>query len=203
MTKNNLISKKLHVEDAILIVIDMQEKLVNAMSDKSALVDTCKKLVKGSQILGIDVLYTQQYTKGLGMTLSSLIDTWSYDSSKNITIATENHSDFTFFEKTSFSIMGDTTFRKELESTQKKEIILCGVETHVCVLQSALDMVNLGYSVFLAEDAVSSRHNKDNDSALARMSASDVVITTVESILFELMSDATHPMFREISKLIK
>jgi nicotinamidase-related amidase len=205
-------AKKADAKNTVLVVVDMQEKLVPAMKEKPALVDACETLIKGCRILNVPVLYTQQYSKGLGRTIPIIVDagTTVVDSSAdNITAAVENPIEsqhpvsFSFIEKTSFSVMGEPEFEKRLEALGKQDVILCGIEAHVCVLQSALDLLNTDRNVFLASDAISSRHGKDYQSAMSRAAASGGVVTTVEAILFELMRDARSPMFKEISKLVK
>jgi nicotinamidase-related amidase len=112
-------------------------------------------------------------------------------------------TEFSFIEKTSFSMMGDTDCVKALKDSGCRSVILCGIEAHVCVLQSALDLLDSGFDVFVIEDAVDSRQPADKSSAISRMSDAKAVVTTTEAILFELIGGARHPMFKEISKLVK
>jgi nicotinamidase-related amidase len=204
-------TKKADAANAALIVVDVQEKLV-PMQCQESLVKSCETLIKGCRILNVPILYTQQYTKGLGHTIPIIVEaaTTVVDSStENITTAVENPIEsqqpfnFSFIEKTAFSVMGEPNFQRELEHLEKHDLILCGIEAHVCVLQSVLDLLDADYRVFLISDAVSSRHSKDYLSALDRAARAGAVITTTEAILFELMRDAKHPMLKEISKLVK
>ena len=209
---NNKCVKKINCEESLLIVIDMQEKIVKAMHGKLELINTVEKLITGCRLLEIPLIFTQQYTKGLGETMPVLreVATTVVDSSvKNITTASENPiqtqepEKFTFVEKHSFSIVGEPDFVREMKRYDVKDIIVCGIEAHVCVQQSVLDLLDEGYNVFVAVDGCSSRFEQDNDWAMARMEASGAVMTTTESILFELLGDAKNPGFKEISLLVK
>jgi nicotinamidase-related amidase len=195
-----------------LTVIDMQERLVPVVADTAYLIDRCERLIMGCRLLGIPILYTQQYTKGLGKTIKRIVDagTSAVDSfNSNVKSAGDDPilrrqpKSFTSIEKTCFSVYGDPKFKKEVKASDRKEILLCGVEAHVCVQQSALDLVDAGFCVGVVRDAVSSRYKDDAEVAYARMSAAGVTVTTVESILFELLRDAKHPAFKEISAVVK
>ncbi|MDR1954121.1 MAG: isochorismatase family protein [Clostridiales Family XIII bacterium] len=200
-------TKKIDAANAALIVVDMQEKLVPAQS-RASLVKSCETLIKGCRILNVPVLCTQQYTKGLGHTIPQIVEAGTAivgsAPGRETAHSTANpESVFPFIEKTSFSVMGEPEFQRQLEHLEKHDLILCGIEAHVCVLQSALDLLDEDYGVFLISDAVSSRHGEDYLSALNRAEGAGAVVTTTETILFELMRDARHPMFKEISKLVK
>jgi isochorismate hydrolase len=186
---------RLSASNAVLVVVDMQERLVPAMRDKEQLCAACEKLVRGCRILELPALFTQQYTKGLGATIISVEESWTKGAAAEIP--------FEYFDKTSFSVCGDAEFIDAFKKLNKCQVILCGIEAHVCVLQSALDFICEGVQVFLAADAASSRFKDDYRLALKRMQHSGVVITSAESILFELMDGAKHPKFKEISALVK
>jgi nicotinamidase-related amidase len=195
-----------------LTVIDMQERLVPSVSDPAYLIDRCERLIKGCRLFDIPILYTQQYTKGLGPTVKRIVDagTSAIDSfNSNVKSAGEDPilrrqpQSFAFVEKTRFSVYGEPEFEKALQVSGKEEILLCGIEAHVCVQQSALDLVDAGFCVGVVRDAVSSRHRDDAEAAYARMAAAGVTITTMESVLFELLGDAKHPAFKEISAVVK
>jgi len=181
--------KRLVKDETVLAVIDLQERMIPAMRDGDGAVTEAVKLIKGFLALGCPVLVTQQYTKGLGESVADV---------------KEAFSTFEYIEKSSFSAMGDEHFRESLMSTGRKNVVLCGVEAHVCVLQSALDMIEAGYDVFLAVDAISSRKERDEKPAVKRMVRSGVTPTTVESVLFELLdNDSKSETFKTISRLIK
>jgi isochorismate hydrolase len=186
--------KKLDIKDTVLVVIDLQEKLVVAMDDTEALVARTEKLIKGFAALELPMIFTQQYTKGLGETISAI---------KNATADGEGSVKFGYLEKLSYSAMGAPEFVRLLEDSGKKQIIVCGIEAHVCVQQSVLDFLEENYEVFVVADAVSSRNKQDKLISLKRMAAAGAVITTMESVLFELIGTAEHPKFKTVSKIVK
>ncbi len=183
-----MIDIKIKKDDALLVLIDFQEKLMPAMKDDKELEKNVEKLIKGCAILGVPKLVTQQYTKGLGETIPSLCQALG---------------EFEPIEKTAFSAMGEPAFREAIKMSGRKTVILAGIEAHVCVQQTALDLLEEGYSVFLAADCVSSRSKNDCKYAILRMTDSGAVRTTYESILFELLGGAREPGFKEISALVK
>jgi len=163
--------------------------LIPAMREGEKAVAQAAKLIRGCEALGVPVLTTQQYTKGLGETVADV---------------KEAYADFSYIEKSAFSTMGEPAFVAALEKSKRKSVLLCGVETHVCVLQSALDLLAAGYDVFLATDAVSSRKETDERPGKKRLLQAGVVPTSVESALFELLdNDSRSDTFKTISKLIK
>jgi nicotinamidase-related amidase len=195
-----------------LIVIDMQEKLVPAMYEMHSLIHRAETLLRGCALLNVPVVFTQQYTKGLGETIAPIRGAYvesAMGASENVKLAIEDQRTpreqirFTRVEKTSFSVMGEPAFVDALERTGRRELIICGVEAHVCVLQSAEDLHTRGYEVSVAADAISSRRRTDLDFACSRMIRKGVTVTTTEALLFGLMKGAKHPMFRQISALVK
>ena len=181
--------KRILRNEAVLVVVDFQEKIVPAMYGGAGAVSEAVKLVKGFFALGCPVLVTQQYTKGLGDTVSEI---------------KEAFSTFEHIEKSSFSAMADAGFRDTLRKTDRQSVVLCGIEAHVCVMQTALDMLEDGYGVFLAMDAISSRKERDERPSIMRMVHSGVIPTTVESVLFELLeNDSKSEMFKTISRTIR
>ena len=181
--------KRINKDDAVLVVIDFQERMIPAMRDGEGAVAEGVKLIKGCMAIGCPVLVTQQYTKGLGGSVAEI---------------QEAFESFDHIEKSSFSAMGEERFRDVLKGLGRKNVILCGVEAHVCVLQSALDMLEAGYDVFLATDAISSRKKRDERPAVLRMIQAGVTPTSVESALFELLdNDSKSDTFKTISRLVK
>ena len=181
---------RLKRDSVVLVVVDIQERLMPAMREGDKVVEQSSKIIKGFRALHIPILVTQQYTKGLGETVEEVRDAFD--------------GDFTYIEKSSFSVMGEQAFRDALSHLYRKTIVLIGVEAHVCVLQSALDMLEERYDVFLVTDAISSRKEMDEKPAVCRMENAGVVTTTVESALFELLdNDSKSETFKTISKLIK
>lgn len=179
---------KINRDEAVLVLVDYQEKLMPAMADKEALEENVVKLVKGCELLKLPILATQQYTRGLGETVPAI---------------KEAVKEFNPIEKTSFSCYGEVNFVEALEATGKKTVILAGIETHVCVLQTALDLVEQGYRVFLVADCVSSRKLSDKNYGEIRMGSVGVIITSFEAVLFELLKDAKHENFKAISSIVK
>ncbi len=175
-------------EDAILLAVDFQEKLMPAIKNNEEIAKTIAKLAKGCQVLDVPILVTQQYTKGLGDTIPEL---------------KEEINEFNYIEKSTFSCCGGSDFMDVLKATGKKTVILTGVESHICVQQTCLDLLENGYKVFLVYDAIGSRKNQDLKYAGRRMCDAGAIGTTYESVLFELTGGATNPAFREISKIVK
>lgn len=180
--------KRIRKHDAVLVLVDFQERLMPVMKNNEELTDTVVKLVRGCHVMGVPILVTQQYTKGLGPTIFAIH---------------EALGDYSPIEKTTFSAMGEPAFRAALEESGRKTVILAGIETHVCVQQTALDLLAEGYQVFLVNDGVSSRSNSDKKYAKRRMAEAGAVGTTYEAVLFELCGGAREPGFKEISAIVK
>jgi Amidases related to nicotinamidase len=189
---------KIKKEDAVLIGIDFQERLMPAMKNKEELELAAVKLIKGCRILGVPVIMTQQYTKGLGATIPSIASALTDPLSEDIPAA-----EFVPIEKTSFSAMGEPSFVERLEKLGKKSVIIAGIEAHVCVQQTVIDLLEKGYHVFIANDCIASRSNNDKKYSQRRMGDTGAIGTTCESILFELLRGAKEPGFKQISALVK
>jgi nicotinamidase-related amidase len=163
-------------------------------------------------LLDLPAIFTQQYTAGLGATIAPLRHAYVESVSgahANVKLAVEDqlmppeYAEFSYVEKTAFSAAAEPAFRDALEATGRREVILCGIEAHVCVLQTAEDLAKRGYAVKVAADATASRSAIDAAVAQARMTAAGVTITTTETLLVEIMKDSKHPLFRRISELVK
>jgi nicotinamidase-related amidase len=176
-------------DNSCLILIDMQEKLQKAMSKVSKCIENQKLLLQTATILKIDSITTEQYPAGLGHTIDELK-----------LLLPENTA---IIEKTAFSCCGESAFRTALKSKSRKTLIICGIEAHVCVQQTVLDLLADGYEVIIPADAVSSRNDDNCRLALESMRQAGAFITSSEAIVFALLRDAKHPNFRTISKLIK
>lgn len=172
-----------------LVVIDVQEKLAAAMKKevREQVLHNCGILCQAANTLGIPVVHTEQYPAGLGPTESSLA----------------RHLDDPAIEKTCFSCYGATGFSGKIKQPARKQIILTGMESHVCVLQTACQLSEHGYQVFVAEDAICSRHKRHHKNALQRLRQSGITVTITESVLFEWLSDAKHEHFKNLSRLIR
>ena len=189
---------RLKKEDTILVGIDFQERLMPAMKNNEELEKTAVKLVKGCRILGIPVIMTQQYTKGLGSTVGAIAAALTESIGEEIAAA-----EFHPVEKTSFSAMGEPAFVETLEKLGRKTVVIAGIEAHVCVQQTVIDLLDNGYTVFVANDCISSRSNTDKKYSQRRMGDAGAVGTTYESILFELCGGAKEAGFKQISALVK
>ncbi len=176
-------------EDTMALVIDFQEKLVPVISHQEELLHNTEILVKGLQVLGIPMVVTQQYTKGIGQTVPVLADIFG--------------EDFSFEDKLTFSCAQDETILSKIKAAGKKNIIVCGIEAHICVLQTIIDLIALGYHVIIVEDCVSSRRDYDCQAGIKRAIQEGAIPATYESILFELTRVAKTDVFKEISRLIK
>lgn len=175
-------------DDAVAVVVDIQERLLPHIFQWEQTLQNCLKLIEGLHVLSVPIVVTQQYTKGLGPTDPSIV---------NII------SGFSHIEKITFSCCGESVFKEKISSLGKKYIILCGIETHVCVLQTCLDLLEEGYIPVVVEDCVSSRKPNDKAVAIARMRQEGARISTMESILFELTQVSGTETFKNISKLVK
>lgn len=178
-----------NASDAFVCAVDLQEKLVPAQSRPDELLKRVGILLGGARALELPVIAAQQYPKGLGLIVPEVKELFP----ENAFIA----------DKVTFSCFGTPEFIDAAKKLQRKQMILIGVETHVCVLQTALDAQKLGYQVFLVEDCTDSRHESDRAAGIFLMRESGVRIVTSEMLLFMLMHDSKHPAFKTISKLIR
>ena len=177
------------VESSMLVLIDLQQKLVPAMSEPESTVVKSALLLRGAGELGLDVLVSEQYPQGLGNTVPELAE-----------LFTENTP---VIAKTSFSCFGEEEFVKAMDIEKRPVLIICGIESHVCVAQTALDALNAGYKVFIASDAVNSRKNSDKETALAFLRHAGCNVISSEAILFMLLKTAKNPAFKAVSKLVR
>lgn len=175
-------------EQTVALVIDIQERLFPVIAQNEALLKNTHILIKGLQALEIPLLITEQYRKGLGETLPEI---------------QAHFQPFKMTEKTSFSCCDDARFMVELEQLSKPNVLICGIESHVCVLQTVLDLLANGFVPVVVEDCVSSRKLSDKETALHRMRQEGAIVTTCESILFELARVSGTEAFKTISKLVK
>lgn len=189
---------KIKKEDAVFVGIDYQERIMPAMKNNEELEETVVKLIKGCRIMGVPILMTQQYTKGLGPTTAPVVEALTAALGDDIPEA-----EFQAIEKTSFSAMKEPAFVEALEKLGRKTVIIGGIETHVCVQQTVIDLLESGYSVFVVNDCVSSRSNTDKKYSQRRMSESGAMGTTYESVVFELCGGAKESGFKQISNLVK
>lgn len=178
----------LNTDDCILFIIDIQDRLLNAVFNSGQVEKNSEIIAKAASILDIPVIVTEQYPKGLGVTIPPI---------------KENTKDAVYFEKTAFNALFDMDLVAALKSDGRKQIILCGIETHICVHQTASSLIENGFEVHLAKDICGSRTLDEYINALKYMRDYGVHIKTTEMILFELLKGAKHPKFKEIQSLIK
>ena len=178
----------LHRKDAILVIIDIQERLAAVMGERQKVITNCLHLVNAAGLLQIPVLITEQYPKGLGPTVNEIKDS----SGINETI-----------EKIVFNSCKEPDFITKISSAGRNKIILTGMEAHICVLQTCLGLLEMGYSVNVANDAICSRNTENYKTGIEFMRDAGAVITCTETILFQLLERAGTEEFRNISKRIK
>ena len=175
---------RLSQASSMLCVVDVQERLVPAVMDGASVVARCRRLAEAARLLEVATVVTEQYRKGLGPTVPELSGLPPPP-----------------LEKMSFSCCGADGFAGSIPAGVG-QIVLCGLETHVCIAQTALDLLAEGYAVFLAVDAISSRHAVDRDVALRRLEGAGAVPTTSEAVIFEWCRTAAHPRFQDVRKLV-
>lgn len=172
--------------DSLLLVIDVQERLAPVMDSPREVITNCAKLLAVADKLNIPYIITEQYPKGLGKTIFDLRDAVG-----------ENAK---YYSKVEFSCTKNNEVMSSIEATGKKQIIIAGIETHICVTQTALELKKLGYEVFVVSNACSSRENLQNVLGLQRMSKNGVDIVSSEMVIFEWLEKAGSNEFKEISK---
>ena len=178
----------LNIDKTALVIIDVQEKLSRVMHEKEKLFENLQKLVKGVKLLNIPIIITEQNPNGLGPTVSEIAPL--LPDTKPVT-------------KFSFSCCGEEPFLRQLEMLNRKQVLLAGIETHVCVYQTAVDLIEAGYEVHTVVDCVSSRTLENKNLALDKMKSEGANLTSVEIALFELLKTAANPKFKELSKIVK
>ena len=180
--------KRIKKEDAILTAIDFQEKLLPAMFEADKVEAAAIKLAAGLNVMGVPEIVTTQYAKGLGPTVPAVA---------------EALGEFEPIDKSSFSAWKNEEYQSELQKSGRKTVILMGIETHICVEQTALDLLENGYTVFVPADCVQSRNPVNKELSLRRMEAAGVVITCAESVLYELLGSSRAVEFKAISAIVK
>ncbi|HEY3788906.1 MAG TPA: isochorismatase family protein [Urbifossiella sp.] len=177
--------KRLRAESSVLVVIDIQDKLLARIPTAATLVRNAGFLLDVAALLEVPIRGTEQYPKGLSPTTPEIARRIPH-----------------IVAKTAFSCCGAGTFLEELEMLQRPNIILTGMESHVCVMQTAYDLLEAGLHVFLPVDALAARFVLDHDLALRRLESAGAVITSAEAIAFEWVRDSSHPQFKAVSKLV-
>lgn len=181
--------KMLNIKNTAIVLVDYQGKLARIMDDNKELHEKIKTLIEGVKILEVPVVWLEQYPKGLGTTEEEVK-----------ALLSENNEPIA---KMDFSGYRNSDFKVALEELNKEHIIVAGIEAHVCVYQTVKDLLQTGRKVEYVEDAISSRTKENKQIAVSKMNLLGALPTSVEMLLFELMSTAEHPNFKEISRLIK
>ena len=179
---------RLSKDNTLHVVVDIQERLAVAMSEKEKVIANTQHLVEAARLLNLPLLVTEQYPKGLGPTVAGIKDALT---------------EYAPIEKVTFSCCGETSFLDAVTAVGKKQIVLVGMETHVCVLQTCIDLLQAGYDLHVASDAVCSRSAENYRTALEYMRDAGAVITCTETVLFQLLEKAGSDEFKVISKRIK
>lgn len=178
----------LKVENTALVVIDVQGKLAKIMHHSGELLRSIENLIKGAQLLNVPIIWLEQYPKGLGPTSDNL----KQHLTENSPIA-----------KMTFSACKNEEFQTELQKLDRKSMLVCGIEAHICVYQTVQELLRTGHDVEVVADGISSRSLANKEIGLAKMTSLGAKVTSVEMALFELLETAEHPKFKEISKIIK
>ncbi|MBE0469737.1 MAG: hydrolase [Methyloprofundus sp.] len=177
--------------NSLLLIVDIQDKLTTVMPEGNAqdMLENSARLIAAANLLNLPIIITEQYPKGLGLTVDSIREKLSDKTPR--------------FEKTGFSCLAAENFQDTLEKTTRKQIIIVGQETHVCILQTALELMQQGYQVHIVEDAVCSRKAENKFYALQRLQSQGASISNFESVLFEWLKNSQHEHFSAISALLR
>ena len=178
----------LDIQKSCLVVVDVQGKLAQLMYEKQALFKNIQILIEAAKILNIPILWCQQCPDALGPTIPEIAQ-----------LITDSEP----IDKSAFSCCGAEQFNIRLNGLKRQQVLLCGIETHVCIYQTAIDLLRKGFSVNVVADAVSSRTPQNKQIAINRMAAEGINISCTEMALFELLRTAEHPQFKQVAKLIK
>jgi nicotinamidase-related amidase len=175
-------------DSAALVVIDVQERLAAAMPRRVEVLGAIRLLMDASRLLGVPLVVTRQYPRGLGALVPE------------IGCAVEGAP---VVDKTAFDCMREPGFRDALARTGRRQVVLCGMEAHICVTQTALSLAREGHDVHVVADAVCSRRDRDRDTALDRLRAARITVTTAESVIYEVLGEAGTDEFRAVLALVK
>jgi len=178
----------LDIANTVLVIIDVQERLARVIHDKDQLLINLQKLISGAQVLDIPIILTEQYPQGLGQTIPEV----AHLLPKTNPIA-----------KVSFSCCGEQRFLREIEALNRQQVLIAGIESHVCVYQTVIDLLERGYEVQVIIDSVSSRTVENREIGLEKMKSAGASPTSTEMALFELLKIAQGDKFKQISRIVK
>jgi len=179
---------RLRPSETVLVVVDVQERLARVMERRQQVEDAISVLIRAARLHDIPILVTQQYTKGLGPTVQAL---------------SSGLEGIEPVEKICFSCCGEEPFMRALDAVGRKKILLTGMEAHICVYQTAIDLLDTGFTVHLPWDAVCSRADGNRDAAMRSLERAGAIITSSETAAFQILEKAGTPEFKEISSLLK
>lgn len=177
----------LNIKTSALVIIDIQEKLVKAAKNGDVAANIMSKITKAAKILNIPTIITEQYPQGLGKTVENIAQ----------------KTDAEVIEKCSFSALLEPNFAEELQSLNRKQILIGGIETHICVLQTVVDLISEGYEVYVLKDCCASRNDFEHETGIELLKQYGAKITCTEIALFEWLKTSKHPDFKGIQALIK
>ncbi|MDP6047176.1 MAG: hydrolase [Phycisphaerae bacterium] len=177
----------LQIDNTVLLIIDIQGKLASLMHKKDRLFENTERILRAAKVLGLEVICTEQYPDGLGATVPQIAE----------------HVDVEPISKLAFSCCGEEAFQTALKQTGRKQVLIAGIETHICVYQTTMDLLADGYQVYVLTDAVSSRTKANRKLGLERMKEAGVTHTSVEMALFEMLKIAKGDQFKEIARIVK
>lgn len=181
----------LNTLDSLVLIIDIQEKLTNMLADeiREQMIINSQKLVAAAKALNVDTIVTEQYPKGLGQTIEGIRD-----------ILDQNYVPF---EKTAFNALLEDGFASKIKSHNKKQVVICGIESHICVLQTAVALLKEGYEVYVVKDICASRKKSEFKCAMELLRQCGAKVCSLEIILFGWLKGAKNPNFKEVQALIK
>ena len=185
--KLNNNSKTILENETLLLIVDVQQKLINNIKGSQLLIFNIKKLIDTCNLLNVNIAITEQNPLKLGMTLESIL----------------NDNEYPKFEKMEFSCSENKNFLNYINKNNFKNIIVCGIESHICILQTSIDLLRKGFNILIPRDAIGSRNEIDNDTAFLRLILSGAVASTTESLICELCKTSNRKEFREVSKILK
>ena len=178
----------LNIDNTALVIIDVQGKLATLMYQKDELYDNLTKIIKGARVLDLPIIWNEQIPDKLGPTIPEIADILR---------------DMEPLAKNSFSCCGNSSFQARLENCKRRQVLLVGIETHVCVYQTAIDLLRTGYEVYLVSDAVSSRTLENKQIGIQAIKDAGAKITSVEMALFEMLKIARGDKFKQVIKIVK
>ena len=185
--KLNNNSKTLLENETLLLIVDVQQKLINNIKGSQLLIFNIKKLIDTCNLLNVNIAITEQNPLKLGMTLESIL----------------NDNEYPKFEKMEFSCSENKNFLNYINKNNFKNIIVCGIESHICILQTSIDLLQKGLNILIPRDAIGSRNEIDNDTAFIRLILSGAVASTTESLICELCKTSSRKEFKDVSKILK